>query len=119
MQDFDEVIGGFVRDQMLLALVVGISGTLVLLAVGVPYAILLGLFAGVVSIVPIVGPILAAIPVLVIAVFTVGVVKLVIIAILYAIILVVQQNILPLIVSKSVACVRREYPRAAPTAGRR
>jgi predicted PurR-regulated permease PerM len=103
MHDIDGVIGGFVRGQVLLAVAVGIAGTIVLLAVGVPYAILLGTIAGVVSIIPLVGPIAAALPVLVIAFFTVGLVKLIIVAVLYVLILVVQQNVLtPLVVSKSV-----------------
>ena len=103
MRDVDAVIGGFVRGQVLLAVAVGITGTIVLLAVGVPYAILLGSLAGIVSIVPLVGPIVAAIPVLVIAFFTVGIVKLIVVAVLYGIILAVQQNVLtPLVVSKAV-----------------
>ncbi len=103
MEDVDGVVGGFVRGQVLLALAVGISGTIVLLAVGVPYAILFGVLAGVVSVIPLVGPIIAAIPVLLIAFFTVGLLKLIIVAALYAVILVVQQNVLtPMINSKSV-----------------
>jgi len=103
MDDVDKVIGGFVRGQVLLAVAVGIAGTIVLLGVGVPYAILLGTLAGVVSIIPLVGPIAAALPVLVIAFFTVGLVKLIIVAVLYVLILVVQQNVLtPLVVSKAV-----------------
>jgi predicted PurR-regulated permease PerM len=101
--DVDAVIGGFVRGQVLLALAVSIAGTVVLLAVGVPYAVLLGLLAGVLSIVPLVGPIIAAALVILIAFFTVGVFKLIIVAALYAAILTVQQNVLnPLVVSKSV-----------------
>ena len=103
MEDVDGVVGGFVRGQVLLALAVGISGTIVLLAVGVPYAILFGFLAGVVSVIPMVGPIIAAIPVLLIAFFTVGLLKLIIVAALYTVILVVQQNVLtPMVVSKSV-----------------
>jgi predicted PurR-regulated permease PerM len=103
MEDVDGVIGGFVRGQVLLAVAVGVSGTIVLLAVGVPYAILFGVLAGVVSVIPMVGPIIAAIPVLLIAFFTVGLLKLIIVAVLYAIILVVQQNVLtPMVISKSV-----------------
>jgi predicted PurR-regulated permease PerM len=102
-RDVDGVIGGFVRGQVLLALAVGVAGTIVLLAVGVPYALLLGSLAGVVSIVPLVGPIAAALPVLVITFFTVGLVKLIVVAVLYGVILAVQQNVLtPLVVSKAV-----------------
>jgi predicted PurR-regulated permease PerM len=103
MEDVDKVIGGFVRGQVLLALAVGIAGTIVLLAVGVPYAILLGLLSGIISIVPMVGPIIAALLVLVISFFTIGLIKFIVIAALYAIILAVQQNVLsPMVVSKSV-----------------
>jgi predicted PurR-regulated permease PerM len=103
MDDVDKVIGGFVRGQVLLALGVAISGTIVLLAVGVPYAILLGLIAGVVSIVPLVGPVIALIPVVLIAFFTVALVKVIVVGVLFAIILVVQQNVFtPLVVSRSV-----------------
>ncbi len=103
MDDVDKVIGGFVRGQVLLALGVGVAGTIVLLGVGVPYAILLGLFAGVVSIVPLIGPVIALIPVVLISFFTVGLIKVIIVAVLFAIILAVQQNVFtPLVVSKSV-----------------
>jgi predicted PurR-regulated permease PerM len=103
MDDVDRVIGGFVRGQVALALGVGIAGTLVLLVVGVPYAILLGLLAGVVSIVPLVGPVIALIPVVLIAFFTVSLVKVIVVAVLFALILVVQQNVFtPLVVSRSV-----------------
>jgi predicted PurR-regulated permease PerM len=103
MEDVDNVIGGFVRGQVLLALSVGIAGTIVLLAVGVPYAILLGLVSGIISIVPMVGPIIAAVLVLTISFFTIGLIKFIVIAALYAIILAVQQNVLsPMVVSRSV-----------------
>ena len=103
MNDVDRVVGGFVRGQVLLALGVGLLGTIVLLAVGVPYALLLGLLAGVVSIVPIVGPIVAVLPVLLVAFFTVGAFKAIVVLALFAVILALQQNVLtPLVVSKSV-----------------
>jgi predicted PurR-regulated permease PerM len=103
MGDVDKVIGGFVRGQVLLALAVAVAGTFVLVAVGVPYALLLGLLAGVVSIVPIVGAVVAVIPVLIVTFFTVGLLKTIVVAVLYAIILLVQQNVLiPLVVAKAV-----------------
>jgi predicted PurR-regulated permease PerM len=103
MTDVDKVIGGFVRGQVLLAVAVAVAGTLVLVALGVPYAILLGLLAGVVSIVPIVGPIAAVVPVILVAFLTVGLFKTIVAVVLYGIILLVQQNILiPLVVAKAV-----------------
>jgi predicted PurR-regulated permease PerM len=103
MHDVDEVIGGFVRGQVLLAVLVAVAGTVVLIAIGVPYAILLGLLAGVTSIVPLVGPIIALIPVLVISFFTVGLVKTIVVGVLFAVIIGVQQNVLvPIYVARSV-----------------
>jgi predicted PurR-regulated permease PerM len=103
MNSVDAVIGGFVRGQVLLALAVGLTGTIVLLLTGVPYAVLLGLVAGAFSIIPLIGPIVAALFVLLIAFFTVSLLKVAIVAALYVAILAVQQNVLtPLVVSRSV-----------------
>ncbi len=74
-----------------------------LIALGVPYAILIGLLAGIVSIVPLIGPIVALVPVIAIAFFTVGLVKMIVVVVLYVIILGVQQNVLnPLVTARSV-----------------
>jgi predicted PurR-regulated permease PerM len=103
VHDVDEVIGGFVRGQVLLAVLVAGAGTAVLVVVGVPYAILLGLLAGVTSIVPLIGPIIALIPVLIISFFTVGLVKTIVVGVLFAAIIGVQQNVLvPIYVARSV-----------------
>ncbi|MBD5654767.1 MAG: AI-2E family transporter [Candidatus Eremiobacteraeota bacterium] len=103
MADVDKVIGAFVRGQVLLAVAVAVAGTLVLVALGVPYALLLGLLAGLVSIVPIVGPIAAVVPVIVVAFLTVGLFKTIVVVVLYGIILLVQQNVLiPIVVAKAV-----------------
>ncbi len=103
MHDVDGVIGGFVRGQVLLAIGVSIVGTVILYGVGVPYAILIGLLAGIVSIVPLVGPVVAVLPVVAIAFFTVGVVKMLIVLALYAVLLGVQQNVLnPLVNARTV-----------------
>lgn len=103
MDEVDTVIGGFVRGQVILALSVAVAGTIVLMAVGIPYAILLGVLAGIVSIIPLVGPVAAYVPVLLIAFFTVGLVKTVIVAVLFGIIIGLQQNVLvPVFVARSV-----------------
>jgi len=102
MNDVDSVVGGFVRGQVLLAVGVAIAGTIVLMAVGVPYGLLLGLLAGIASIVPMVGPIVAIVPVLVIAFFTVGLVKAIVVLALYVLIIMLQQNVLVPAVARSV-----------------
>ena len=103
MRDVNDVIGGFVRGQVALALGVGAVGTVILIVMGVPYAILLGLVAGIVSIVPLIGMFVALIPVLAISFFTVGLVKMIVVGILYAVLLLVQQNVFtPLVNSRAV-----------------
>jgi len=103
MSDVNNVIGSFVRGQVLLAFGVALIGTIILIVLGVPYAILLGLVAGIVSIVPLIGMFVALIPVLAISFFTVGLVKMIVVGVLYAILLLVQQNVFtPLVNSRAV-----------------
>jgi len=60
-------VGGYVRGQLLLMLIVGILTSLVLFVLGIKFALLLGMLAGVLEIIPVVGPILSAIPAVIIA----------------------------------------------------
>ena len=55
----DAKLGAFVRGQMLLIVLVGSSLSLLFWAVGEPYWILVGSFAGVVEIIPVIGPLTA------------------------------------------------------------
>jgi predicted PurR-regulated permease PerM len=101
--DVGEVIGGFVRGQVALALGVAAIGSLILAVLGVPYAILLGLVAGIVSIVPLIGIFIAIVPVIIVAFFTVGLVKMIIVAVLFGVLLLLQQNVFtPLVNSHTV-----------------
>jgi predicted PurR-regulated permease PerM len=103
MIDVGDVIGGFVRGQVGLALGVAAIGSLILAVLGVPYAILLGLLAGIVSIVPLIGIFIAIVPVIVVAFFTVGLVKMIVVAVLFGVLLLLQQNVFtPLVNSHTV-----------------
>lgn len=62
MQDLDHVVGGFIRGQLLVACIVGSLVTILLLALHVPYAVLIGAFAGVADIIPYVGAVAGWIP---------------------------------------------------------
>jgi predicted PurR-regulated permease PerM len=57
----DLKLGAFVRGQALLIVLVGTVLSLAFWAVGLPYFILIGAFAGVVEIVPVIGPIAAGV----------------------------------------------------------
>lgn len=55
----DLKLGAYVRGQLLLIVVVAITLSLAFWAIGVPYWILIGSFAGIVEIVPVIGPLAA------------------------------------------------------------
>ena len=63
------VFGAYVRGQLVLAVVVGVASTAALLVLGVPYAIVLGVLAGILELVPMLGPILGAVPAVLVALF--------------------------------------------------
>jgi predicted PurR-regulated permease PerM len=65
--DIEGRMGRWVRGQLLLMLVVGVLSGAAYLVLGVPSALLLGLIAGLFEAIPLVGPILGAIPALVFA----------------------------------------------------
>lgn len=62
LRGIDEVLAGFVRGQILLSIALGALATAAAYVLGLRYALLLGLFAGLMEMVPYVGPILGAIP---------------------------------------------------------
>lgn len=67
MQLAETKIGGYVRGQGLLCLVIGLLAFIAYLTIGLPYALVLAIFAGVMEMVPIFGPALGAIPALLVA----------------------------------------------------
>jgi len=56
-REIDVAVGGFLRGQLLIALIVGITISIYLLIIGVKFAVLLGLLAGILNIIPYFGPI--------------------------------------------------------------
>ena len=66
------VLSSYIRGQLLLALAVGLATTIGMLLIGAPYAIILGLISGLTEIIPIVGPIIGAIPGVLLALFSGG-----------------------------------------------
>ena len=63
------VFGAYLRGQLVLAVIVGASATIALLVLGVPYAFVLGVFAGLAELIPMLGPILGAMPAVLVALF--------------------------------------------------
>ncbi|MCY0908154.1 MAG: AI-2E family transporter [Sulfobacillus thermotolerans] len=65
--DIDRALNGFIRGQLLVALVVGVLSGLWVGILGIPLALLIGAIAGITDIIPYVGPIAGALPAVVLA----------------------------------------------------
>ena len=52
----DRTLGGYIRGQLTLGVIVGVIVAVGLLIIGVPFAVLLGIVAGITELVPIIGP---------------------------------------------------------------
>jgi len=99
----DRSFGGFLRASLVLMFVYGAGTALAMFLLGVPFALPVGVFAGVMMIIPLVGAIVAVIPPVVIALATVSLARA---AILLVVMIVLQQLVLqvlqPRIMGKSV-----------------
>jgi predicted PurR-regulated permease PerM len=60
--DFDRIFGGYIRGQVWMCVIAWIVVTLMLLVLRVPHAATLGLIAGITRAIPVIGPLLGAIP---------------------------------------------------------
>ena len=67
--DVDRILGRFVRGEVLLIVIMSFATWLALSLLGIRYALILGLVAGVLELIPFIGPILAAIPAVALALF--------------------------------------------------
>ncbi len=67
MRLVDRTIGGYLRGELVLMIVVGIMQAAGMALIGVPYALVLGVIAGLLEIVPSIGPTVAAIPAILVA----------------------------------------------------
>lgn len=66
---FDFVLDGYVRGQLWMCIIAWVLVTITLLILGVPHAVTLGLIAGITRAIPVIGPLLGAIPLLVVCLF--------------------------------------------------
>ncbi len=65
--DIDQALNGFIRGQLMVALFVGLLSAAWTLALGIPFALLIGALAGVTDVLPYLGPIVGAIPAVILA----------------------------------------------------
>lgn len=96
-------IGLWMQGQLVLALIIGVLTHLTLTVFGVPYALLLAILAALFELIPLFGPILAAIPAVLIAFAHGGVTLGIMIIIVYVIIQQFENHLIyPLVVKKVV-----------------
>ncbi len=70
IERIEDMLGAWLRGQLVLSLVIGIFSYALLFALQVPYALPLAIIAGILEIVPVIGPAISAIPAILIALVT-------------------------------------------------
>jgi len=65
--DINKILGGFVRGQLIIALLMGVAAALGCLAIGLKPWLIIGLFVVVASLIPVFGPYIGAIPAVIVA----------------------------------------------------
>jgi len=65
--DIDQALNGFIRGQLLVAFLVAVLSAAWTMILGIPFALLIGALAGITDILPYVGPIVGAIPAVILA----------------------------------------------------
>ncbi len=102
LRKIEERMGTWVRGEMILGLIIGISSYVGLSLLNVNFALPLALIAGVLELIPIIGPIISAVPAVIIA-FTDSPNKALLVVVLYIIIQQVENNfIVPSVMKKTV-----------------
>jgi predicted PurR-regulated permease PerM len=93
ISEIARVFGAYVRAQLLVAASLGLLVGVVLLVLGVPYALFLALFAGLAELIPMVGPVAGAVPALLVAA-TLPLPTVIWVAVAFIVIQLVESNIL-------------------------
>ncbi len=102
-RDIDRVLAGFVRGQIIVGAIVAVLITTMLLILHIRYALLIGVFVGVVDLIPYVGAVAGAIPAVLIAAFTHGLVWALIVAAAFVVVYQLEGHIIaPNIVGQRV-----------------
>ncbi|OGY29215.1 MAG: hypothetical protein A3F33_01175 [Candidatus Woykebacteria bacterium RIFCSPHIGHO2_12_FULL_43_10] len=86
-------IGSFVRGVLVMMLLIGVISGLGVWSLGVPYAFLLGIIAGLTEAIPIIGPFIGAVPAIILALFVSPTTALMV-ALFYLVVQQVEGNIL-------------------------
>jgi predicted PurR-regulated permease PerM len=94
-------LGAWVRGQLILMGTIGVATTVAYFLIGLEGALLLGLIAAIAEAIPIVGPLLGAIPALIVAALTGQLETVLLVAVVYAAIQTIESNVLVPIVMRN------------------
>ncbi|KHE67533.1 AI-2E family transporter, partial [Halobacillus sp. BBL2006] len=101
-RELNRSLGGYIRGQLFISLFIGVLATIGFYLVGLPYPLVLGVIAGITNIIPYFGPLLGAVPAVIIAV-TISIKTLIFSLLVVIIIQLVEGNLLsPYIMGKSI-----------------
>lgn len=102
LKKVEEKLGAWVRGQIILSLVIGVISWIFLTLLGLPFALSLAVLAGILEIVPIVGPILSSIPAVIVG-FAISPTMGLIVAVFYLVVQMIENNVLvPKIMQRAV-----------------
>jgi len=103
LDSLENQLGSWVRGQLILMMLIGTTTYVGLALLGVPYALPLAILAGLLEILPNIGPTIAAIPAVILAYFGMGPVMAGVVAIYYTLIQQLENNIIvPKIMKENV-----------------
>jgi predicted PurR-regulated permease PerM len=103
LKDADKAFSGYIRGQFTDALIVGVLITIILSIVGVPYAIVVGVFAGLGNLIPYLGPVVGYLTLVIVCLPTAAFDKMIIGIIIFAIVMFIDGNIInPKLLSDNV-----------------
>jgi predicted PurR-regulated permease PerM len=95
-------MGSWLRSQLTLMTIIGAISTVAMLILGVPYALALGIWAGLMEAIPYIGPVLGAVPAVLVA-LTVSPIKALILLVIFVLVQQLEGQILvPKIMGKAV-----------------
>lgn len=92
VDDLDRVVGGFIRGQLIDGAIVGAMIAVMLSVMHVPYALLIGVFAGLLNFIPYAGAVIGFVPAVILAFSYNGVTNALIVAALFAVIQQIDGN---------------------------
>ncbi|HET7573431.1 MAG TPA: AI-2E family transporter, partial [Gaiellaceae bacterium] len=96
-------VGGYVSGNLLISLVAGVSSGIVLFAVGVPYAVALGLLVALLDLIPLAGATIAAIVVVLVAIAAQGATAAIVVGVFFVVYQQLENHLLqPLVYGRTV-----------------